>query len=305
MKKRPMDRERRPPAKRVGLWDFARGRKTQGRKRKNRFLEPRHEVVVAVSWSERFTQQGIQKGIGIMLGGFVTIAVLIGGFSISSAGSAWWAEQDGEFQLTELEVEAHGHLTPEDVLSVAGIERGQSLLTLDLESARQRLEAIPSVSFARLVRTLPNKLTVSVEERVPIVRLGFDTNWVADRDGMVMEDWAGLPAIPYVEGLDMQAIAPGELLPLEEGRFLRNLMDLFGAMGLNEMVEIDVIDMSDSVYPMVFTKDCSAVTLSREISLKIQLARWASIVAHTRSIGEIIDKLDVTTEPGAVSFFRK
>jgi hypothetical protein len=161
------------------------------------------------------------------------------------------------------------------------------------------------VSFARLVRTLPGSLSIAVEERVPMARLGYDSNWVVDRDGMVMEEWAGLPSLPYVEGLKLDELAPGRFIPEEEGRFLRNLMDLFGAMGLNELVEIDVIDLSDDVYPMVFTTDCSAVTLSREISLKIQLARWASIVAHTRARSEIIDKLDVTTEPGAVSFFKK
>jgi cell division protein FtsQ len=115
----------------------------------------------------------------MMLGALV---LLLG----SGGGGGWWAwhagllvkaqaEVDGAlrsvagaltpFKLADVTVEGREYVEPAAVLAALNVKTGDSLLGIDLNAARKRLEAIDWVSNATVERRLPDTLYVTLKER--------------------------------------------------------------------------------------------------------------------------------------------
>jgi len=101
------------------------------------------------------------------------------------------------FRLTRLSLTGSEQLQRAEILKMAGIEPGMSLLKLDAEAVRQRLMASPWVSQARVRRVLPDELRIDLIERRPVA--------------VVM---ASKPAYLGAEGRIFKKVEPGENLDL-------------------------------------------------------------------------------------------
>ncbi len=111
------------------------------------------------------------------------LAVLLLG---SGGGGGWWAWKEGwlaelqrsidatthnvvgaitPFKLSDVTVEGRDLVSPAAVLAALNVKMGDSLLGIDLQAARQRLEAIDWVASATVERRLPETLYVTLKER--------------------------------------------------------------------------------------------------------------------------------------------
>jgi cell division protein FtsQ len=69
------------------------------------------------------------------------------------------------FKLSDVTVEGRDYVTREAILAALGVQAGDSLLGIDLQAARKRLEAIDWVASATVERRLPDTLYVTLKER--------------------------------------------------------------------------------------------------------------------------------------------
>ncbi len=104
----------------------------------------------------------------------------------SGGGGGWWAWRQGwlttvqariddasrtviaaitPFKLADVTVEGRDYVTREDILAALGVKAGDSLLGIDLQAARRRLESIDWVASATVERRLPDTLYVTLKER--------------------------------------------------------------------------------------------------------------------------------------------
>jgi cell division protein FtsQ len=111
------------------------------------------------------------------------VAVLLLGFG---GGGGWWAWHEGwlvsvqaridaatrsfvsaitPFKLADVTVEGRDYVTREAILAALDVKAGDSLLGIDLQAARHRLEAIDWVASATVERRLPDTLYVTLNER--------------------------------------------------------------------------------------------------------------------------------------------
>lgn len=108
------------------------------------------------------------------------------------------------FDVDRVTVAGQFRTDPADVVAAAGIERGEPLVTADLAGAERRIEALPWVDEATVVRSWPGTLRYRVVERVPAAAAqGPDGSWVAiDGDGRVLVGLDAEPTdLPVVEGV--------------------------------------------------------------------------------------------------------
>jgi cell division protein FtsQ len=115
----------------------------------------------------------------MMLGALV---LLLG----SGGGGGWWAWHEGllvrvqaeidaglrtvagaltPFKLADVTVEGREYVEAKAVLAALQVQTGDSLLGIDLNAARKRLEAIDWVASATVERRLPDTLYVTLKER--------------------------------------------------------------------------------------------------------------------------------------------
>lgn len=120
-------------------------------------------------------------------------------------GAGWWAWQEGwliearnrldsvsrsvigaitPFRLTDVTVEGRDYVERSAILAALDVKPGDSLLGVDLQASRQRLEAIDWVASATVERRLPDTLYVTLKERraVAIWQSGSEYTLI-DRDG--------------------------------------------------------------------------------------------------------------------------
>lgn len=94
-------------------------------------------------------------------GGYLTPiwAGLVGGVNEVVSGTGLSAEK--------ITVVGREHASMDDILTALGVTKGESIARFDTDSARQRVEQIGWVSSARVMRLLPDRIVVEIEERKP------------------------------------------------------------------------------------------------------------------------------------------
>jgi cell division protein FtsQ len=134
-----------------------------------------------------------------MLLGLVVLLLGCGG------GGGWWAWHEGwlvearnrldavgrsivgaitPFKLTDVTVEGRDYVEKSAILAALDVKPGDSLLGVDLQASRQRLEAIDWVASATVERRLPDTLYVTLKERRAVAIWQNGTEYtLIDRDG--------------------------------------------------------------------------------------------------------------------------
>ncbi len=96
-------------------------------------------------------------------------------------GVSWLVLKNPDYNVAELNVETDGVLTPESVLDAADLHKGSNIFMVNLSRAKARVEAIPQVEKVQVIRQLPNKISIQINERRPVA-------WVAPEHGAVTRD---------------------------------------------------------------------------------------------------------------------
>jgi len=87
-----------------------------------------------------------------------------------------------------VEVEGNNHVSRTQLLSIFGEDVERNIFTVSLAERRAQLEQLPWVKHATVMRLLPNRLRVQIEERVPVafVRQGSHIGLV-DASGVLLD----------------------------------------------------------------------------------------------------------------------
>ncbi len=101
-------------------------------------------------------------------------AVAIGGIALAAgalfgprvAGRAPDLARAAAFRVEVVSVVGTTLLDPASVAKSAGVARGTPLLDVDPEAVGARLEALPQVAAARVLRLPPNRLVIGIDERL-------------------------------------------------------------------------------------------------------------------------------------------
>jgi cell division protein FtsQ len=203
-----------------------------------------------------------------------------------------WLLTSPRFAITEVAVSGASRLTPEDVVSASGIGPGTNLFRLDRAEVVARLEALPLVRRADLVRRFPNRITISIEERRPftLVHAGR-LHWI-DEHGVSLgaESKAVAPSVPVITGLqptDLEGHPPSARVAAGIS-LLRVLLRSETAL----IQQISEIDVSRPDGPVLYTVEGVEVRIGAE-DWEARLGRLQGVLAQIRAGGEAVSAIDL------------
>jgi cell division protein FtsQ len=103
------------------------------------------------------------------------------------AAAAWWVTNTPLFDMRTLRVSGNRHLSDTEVARLAGLSRTTNVMWLRTGALADRIEQDPWVLRAKVSRTLPGTVTVSIHERRPvaIVEAGRSSLLVSG-DGVIL-----------------------------------------------------------------------------------------------------------------------
>jgi cell division protein FtsQ len=138
------------------------------------------------------------KGLVVLFLATAAAGIVIGGHGVTvvSAVTAW-----SGFAVENVKITGQSETSEVDVLHSLAFGQFPSLLTLDLETAKARVEALPWVKQATLKKLFPDTLEIAIVEREPYAlwQHGGEVSLI-DRAGKVITDqfsdrYAALPRV--------------------------------------------------------------------------------------------------------------
>jgi len=177
------------------------------------------------SWhgrSQRFGARGFKAGQGLMslrLPGSWRVAaalflavtsvygLLIGGYPERAADFLTSKTRNvivkAGFVIERLTIEGQNRTSDQEIVRALELNARQSMLAFDSAAAQNKLESLPWVRHAQVMRLLPSRLHIVISEREPfaIWQRNGKTHLI-DRDGVVIApvNTAGYPELPLVVG---------------------------------------------------------------------------------------------------------
>ncbi len=165
---------------------------------------------------------GAVIGISAAVGGGIYWAVTSGWTSyLTAAVESRFVSSSAEagYALTTLEVEGRKETPKDDIMLALGAMKGDPILGVDLEAARQRLVDLPWVTAAVVERRLPGTLRVSLTEAEPMAL------WQKKGDFYLVSQTGDVLAVKDVARFGKLPVLVGDAAPQKAG-------DLFAMLTL-------------------------------------------------------------------------
>ena len=210
----------------------------------------------------------------------VVLGVVLAGVAATLAG-ARWATTSPRFAIAGVEVHGASRVPVPRILAAAAIVPGTNLWTLDGGAVAARVSALPEIRRADIVRELPNRVTIVVEERRPFTLVhAARLHWM-DEEGRVLgeERRAVVPGVPVISGLTEEELVSMRTSPGPKARAAVALIRALLRSGNALAAEISEIDMSRPEGPVLYTVDGVEVRLGAE-DWDERLARLEGVLAQ-------------------------
>jgi len=266
-----------PRAGRGGLPDLAERGPAMERQRVSRTRLARR-VTRRVRW---VTSRAVPIGVALAALGAVGLGAL-------------WALTSPRFTVTEVAVTGASRLRPEDVVAASGIGPGTNLFRLDRAAVVARLEALPLIRHADMVRRFPNQVTLAVEERRPFTLAHAGRlHWI-DEQGVNLgaETRAVAPTAPVITGLGPADLAWSDGGPSPRVAAGISLLRVLLRSETTLLQQISEIDVSRPDGPVLYTVDGIEVRLGAD-DWEGRLGRLQGVLAQVRSGGEAVGAIDL------------
>jgi cell division protein FtsQ len=180
-------------------------------------------------------------------------------------------------------------------VAAAGISPGANVFALDPREIVARLEALPLIRHAEVVRNFPDRVTVIVEERRPFTVVHADRlHWI-DEEGVSLgvEPRAVALHTPVLSGLKAQDLgANGRGGASERARTGLGLLHLLLRSKSSLFGQISEIDMSRAEGPVLYTVDGIEVRLGKD-DWEARIGRLQGVLAQLRAAGETAASIDL------------
>ena len=163
------------------------------------------EIIVGTQWGELIIpRRFLGKLVGKIAGGNKRKRLVMTGFGfVIFIAIALVVLASPIVAVRTVQVEGAKYADAALVRSVSDSLKGKSVLTVDTKTASERLESDPWVKSARITTSLPSRVLIQINERIPVAWfLGVDNRArVIDEDGLVLSVVEGRPTqYMWIEG---------------------------------------------------------------------------------------------------------
>lgn len=210
------------------------------------------------------------------------------------------------YVLNKIEIEPRGHFSERQIRQAAGLEPGRNLWTLDLRQITRDLEKLPYVSSAKVERHFPDKVSILIHERVPVVKivglnidLGTRETFYLDRDGVVLKprEDEEAPLLPEIIGLSNaeDELEPGMKLEQPSLKSAMEILDEIDHSQLHTSITIRTINLGNPLCITMSTRQDMTITFRLDY-IGQQLQRLVQIVNYPDFQQRAIRTVDLTPD---------
>ncbi|MBO5642824.1 MAG: FtsQ-type POTRA domain-containing protein [Kiritimatiellae bacterium] len=179
-----------------------------------------------------------------------------------------WLEQCVVTNAAEqIRIQSGKMIKAELLADICKLKNGINLALIDYAKLREdALKALPNLKSVTFRRRLPDKLFVTIEERVPVARMGISgknapTGLVTDNEGVIFRKQRNTSSLPLIRELGPLSTLPGKKL----GPRAMAAIGMIDALRAPEFTELSILvaDISNQDYILVtFKQDYSEAKIA-------------------------------------------
>ncbi len=241
--------------------------------------------------NQRHRARHVSRPLRVLVRGLAVVLTL-SGLAVAALVAWDWVRRTPLLATRTVEVTGTRRLDEEVVRVAAGIEPETNLFALDVLATEARVAALPGVRRAHVVRHLPGRVTVLVEEREPhaLVNAG-GLHWV-DAEGYLVATDArpGSTGLPILTGIG--APAPGPAAPSESLRQGLALLHVLQRTSGRLAARVSEVDLARSHGPVLYLVDGIEVRLGSD-AWGDRLARLDGVLGDLDARGERVVSIDL------------
>ena len=207
------------------------------------------------------------------------------------------------FALSEISVEGNEKLTTEEIVSVSGIKMGQNIFRINTKKTESKIETLPYVEDAEIVRKFPTKIKIVLKESKEDIIIDTPTEFIVSTiDGKVLyktDNVTEVPA-PIVKGIEVESAEVAQIVKTAgketEERDMTYVKCFYGS---DYWSEIDVIDVTDPANFMMILRTGMRVTfgpVDTIEALERKIKMLDAIIPQVKQTER--SYLDLTTDKG-------
>ena len=208
-------------------------------------------------------------------------------FLLVCAGIIFTAFKAPFFDITEIICQGQDKLTVEQVIKIAGINKGDNIFSTSIQGAEEKLKSNPEIKGAAVNRVFPNEIRIEIQEAEPTAYVEHSGMFLMiDEDGKIVKNIDGkkekLPdKLVKVIGIEVAASDPGKLIAAEDDGRAQKLYDCLkylNSLGLKK--KVDYVDFSD----------LSDIKLEYESRIYMLLGNYDSLEYKLKFVKKVIDE---------------
>jgi cell division protein FtsQ len=225
------------------------------------------------------------------------IASAVGLGVLTVVGAAFgvrWLLTSPRFTVAHVDVEGASRVDVERVRGVAAIPADTNVWRLDPATVAARVAALPEIQRAEVIRRLPNRIVIVVDERRPFTLVHAGRLHWLDEEGRLLEEapQAVAPSVPVVSGLSEAELTSMNTQPSPRVRDAIALIRTLLRSGSALAAEISEIDVSRNDGPVLYTADAVEVRLGME-EWEERLARLERILRQVGRDPDPVRSIDL------------
>ena len=221
--------------------------------------------------------------------------VLIPVFLVVCMVAGFFFSMSPLFSVRSVEVEGNTFVTDEEVLSLAGVEKGMNLFAANRARIEELLPILPRVKSAHVKRTLLGSVVITVEEREPVAMLLVGRAALElDREGRIIDRYTTIThqAYPLITGVDTtdQGLIAGSYIT---GAPMATALGVL--TGLKEgAADVGEINVSDPENIKIYTLSGLEVRIGDDSDLEEKYNLYNSIIQENLTGSREIRYIDVS-----------
>lgn len=251
------------------------------------FLRAQKRVSVRRGSLPRKTAHRLKRAA--VVAALLILIAIVAGMAMQYGAHSWRFTIDSS---DDIGLSGNHNVSRAQVMEVMGGDIGRNTFFIPLAQRQKQLERIPWVKSAAVMRFLPNRLEVQIQERAPVAfaRIGSHISLI-DADGVVMD----LPVGGHQQYSFPVIVGMGEAEPLSTRSarmdiYTQLIQDL-DSSGARYSQDLSEVDLSDPEDVKVMVNDPSGAVLVH-LGAGNFLQRYKIYVTHVAEWRQQFQKLD-------------
>src|SRR3954462_5266410 len=225
--------------------------------------------------------------------------------------------ENPDYQLSQIDIQTDGTLQRDQILKATEIREGENIFRVNLAQVRDRLQQLPQVDEAQVLRKLPGEIDIRITERKPIAWItsekqisdpfASDVAFLVDARGVLMKEKKLLPeyrGLPLITGCGSESLEPGKTVASFEGKAALELLRLSTRSFMQTRFQIREIDVSKGYCLVVSDKNHTRVTFGFD-NLEQQLQRLEQFLVWSDDSKREIETVNLLVQRNVPVTFMK